>query len=75
MILVPRGRWVALAAGAALPLSFAPFGFWWLANVPLTIYAHGYINMRDSARKRMIVSDQLERQYWLSMLEEEDDVD
>jgi apolipoprotein N-acyltransferase len=32
-----RGRWVALAAGAALPLSFAPFGQWWLAPLLMAL--------------------------------------
>jgi apolipoprotein N-acyltransferase len=30
-----RGRWLALAAGLPLPLSFAPFHVWWLAPVLL----------------------------------------
>jgi apolipoprotein N-acyltransferase len=29
--LAARGRWLVLPAGAALTLSFAPFGYWWLA--------------------------------------------
>ncbi|MEO7386025.1 MAG: apolipoprotein N-acyltransferase [Gammaproteobacteria bacterium] len=37
MILTARGRWVALAAGAGLPLSFAPFEFWWLAPLLLAL--------------------------------------
>jgi len=32
-----RGRWVALAAGAALPLGFAPFGHWWLAPLLMAV--------------------------------------
>lgn len=32
-----RGRLIAAAAGAALPLSFAPYGLWWLAPILLTV--------------------------------------
>jgi apolipoprotein N-acyltransferase len=37
LIPIPRGRWVALAAGAGLPLSFAPFGHWWLAPLLMAL--------------------------------------
>ncbi len=36
-VLTSRGRFVATATGAALPLSFAPFGHWWLAPVLLAV--------------------------------------
>jgi len=36
-VLVRRGRWLALPAGAALPLAFAPFGWWWLAPLLLAL--------------------------------------
>lgn len=52
MILVPRGRWVALAAGAALPLSFAPFGFWWLA--PLLMALLFLLVEGESGRERAL---------------------
>ena len=34
-LLTVRGRFVAAGSGAALPLSFAPFGLWWLAPILL----------------------------------------
>ena len=52
MILVPRGRWVALAAGAALPLSFAPFGFWWFA--PLLMALLFLLVEGESGRERAL---------------------
>lgn len=36
-LLTARGRFIAVAAGAALPLSFAPFGYWWLAPLLLAL--------------------------------------
>jgi apolipoprotein N-acyltransferase len=36
-VLTTRGRLIAAATGAALPLSFAPFGLWWLAPVLLAV--------------------------------------
>lgn len=36
-VLTTRGRFIAAATGAALPLSFAPFGRWWLAPVLLAV--------------------------------------
>ena len=36
-VLTSRGRLVAGAAGAALPLSFSPFGHWWAAPVLLAL--------------------------------------
>jgi len=36
-VLSSRGRFVAVTSGAALPLSFAPFGHWWLAPVLLAV--------------------------------------
>ncbi|MEO8225584.1 MAG: apolipoprotein N-acyltransferase [Gammaproteobacteria bacterium] len=43
-LLTARGRLAAAAAGAALPLSFAPFALWWLAPLLLAVLfvlAHG----------------------------------
>ena len=43
-LLTARGRLVGAAAGAALPLSFAPFRLWWLAPILLAVLfvlAHG----------------------------------
>jgi apolipoprotein N-acyltransferase len=36
-LLARWGRWLVLPAGAALPLAFAPFGFWWLAPLLLAV--------------------------------------
>ena len=36
-LLTVRGRFVAAGSGAALPLSFAPFGLWWLAPLLLAV--------------------------------------
>ena len=36
-LLTVRGRFVAAVAGAALTLSFAPFGLWWLAPLLLAV--------------------------------------
>ena len=36
-LLKARGRIVAAGAGAALPLSFAPFHQWWLAPLSLAV--------------------------------------
>lgn len=36
-VLSTRGRLISVATGAALPLSFAPFGHWWLAPVLLAV--------------------------------------
>ncbi|MDP2322919.1 MAG: apolipoprotein N-acyltransferase, partial [Gammaproteobacteria bacterium] len=36
-LLTARGRVVAAASGAMLPLSFAPFGYWWLAPFLLAL--------------------------------------
>jgi apolipoprotein N-acyltransferase len=47
-LLISRGRFLALAAGACLPLSFAPFSFWWLA--PL-LFA-GLLLLLDGASTR-----------------------
>ena len=32
-----RGRWVCLAAGAGMPLGFAPFGWFWLVPLLLVV--------------------------------------
>ena len=48
-----HGRWFALGAGALLPLSFAPFGWFWLA-VPLTallIFVTDSQSWREAARR------------------------
>lgn len=42
---------MALLAGAALPLSFAPFDAWWLAPILLAVLFHGWLD--EPARERV----------------------
>jgi len=51
-ILTSRGRLVAVFTGAALPLSFAPFGRWWLA--PVLLAALFLVSEGVSARERSL---------------------
>jgi apolipoprotein N-acyltransferase len=51
-LLTARGRFVAAISGAALPLSFAPFGFWWLA--PLLMALLFLLIEGESGRERAL---------------------
>lgn len=53
------GRALALGAGAALPLSFAPFGYWWLA--PLLVALLFLLLAFESSRERLY------RGYWFGV--------
>lgn len=51
-VLARRGRWLVLPAGAALPLAFAPFGWWWLAPLLLAVLFLAWEG--QPARERMV---------------------
>lgn len=51
-LLTARGRFVAAGSGAALPLSFAPFGHWWLA--PLLMALLFLLLEGESGRERAL---------------------
>ena len=51
-LLTLRGRLVAAGNGAALPLSFAPFGHWWLA--PLVMALLFLLMEGESGRERAL---------------------
>jgi apolipoprotein N-acyltransferase len=51
-LLARWGRWLVLPAGAALPLGFAPFGYWWLVPPLLAVLFLAWDGQR--ARERWL---------------------